>query len=354
MWAQWSCSDQHAERQGSVAECGRPHSEHTLSYGYLQSTYLDVFVQDVQQFQEINQDLQEPRSWNTYLWMNRRHWAVVLQPVFEGHQIRQLCVDKSNVKGSEFEEDTSMSLIKPLRADRTFVVMELLVSYSQKDFFPSFSIYPSFDTSRSNVQACGMIEGHTPLSIAQKATDVISSYEKYGLLGCNCQHFAKDLLDLLGIHCPMPEDQYAMEAMARSLRVLITVNGICKGVACAKAAATMTGCVAGAAAAGPVGAAGAAGYLGAGALSITAHSLLGCAVGNGFFLGIEKGYQWVSKKHRRDVQEPQASESNVTEQSSQTSNESLAGTVRSVPLESDVRDLSDTQDAVEGGESNEQ
>lgn len=38
----------------------------------------------------------------------------------------------------------------------------------------------------------------------------------------------------------------------------------------------------------------------------------------------------------------------------QTSNESLAGTVHSVPLESDVRDLSDTQDAVEGGESNEQ
>lgn len=38
----------------------------------------------------------------------------------------------------------------------------------------------------------------------------------------------------------------------------------------------------------------------------------------------------------------------------QTSSESLAGTVHSVPLESDVRDLSDTQDPVERGESNEQ
>ena len=125
-----------------------------------------------------------------------------------------------------------------------------------------------FDTSRSNVQACGMIEGHTPLSIAQKArmfnmsrsytgwqtlpsflmilhsfslrlkseeclcsrtfikkvlgnghwfshlyisairfmnsqpfqqaTDVISSYEKYGLLGCNCQSLSLKKMDRIG------------------------------------------------------------------------------------------------------------------------------------------------------------
>lgn len=177
----------------------------------------------------LNQELlTSPANWNAYLWMNGRHWAVVLLPALEG----QLRVYSGHVKMSRFEEAKEAEQdLKMLPADKVFIVLELLVHNAEKDFYPCFSIYPGFDTNRQNVQACGLIEGHTPLSLAEKAAEVIRSYEKYGVVGCNCQHFANDLFDGLGISCPMPEDQWIMKALGRCARVAITANGVFKGIA---------------------------------------------------------------------------------------------------------------------------
>lgn len=298
VWAPCCAADQSAERPSVVSECDQAHLEQTASYGNLQQVCVQDFLYRAEMLELLNQDLLRlPTNWNAYLWMNRRHWAVVLLPALEG----QLRVYSGHVKMSRFEEAKEAEEdLKMLPADKVFIVLELLVHNAEKDFYPCFSIYPGFDINRHNVQACGLIEGHTPLSLAEKAAEVIRSYEKYGVVGCNCQHFANDLFDGLGISCPMPEDQWVMKALGRCARVAITANGVFKGIAGAKAAATaaaaVTNGVAGAAVAGPVGAASA---LGVGALTITAHSVLGCAVGEGVFRGIQKGYDWVSKKHRR-------------------------------------------------------
>lgn len=298
VWAPCCAGEQPAERPSVVSECDQAHLEQTASYGNLQQVCVQDFLYRAEMLELLNQELlTSPANWNAYLWMNGRHWAVVLLPALEG----QLQVYSGHVRMSRFEEAKEAEEdLKMLPADKVFIVLELLVHNAEKDFYPCFSIYPGFDINRQNVQACGLIEGHTPVSLAEKAAEVIRSYEKYGVVGCNCQHFANDLFDGLGISCPMPEDQWIMKALGRCARVAITANGVFKGIAGAKAASTaaaaVTNGVAGAACAGPIGAASA---LGVGALTITAHSVLGCAVGEGVFRGIQKGYDWVSKKHRR-------------------------------------------------------
>ena len=67
------------------------------------------------------------------------------------------------------------------------------------------------------------------------------------------------------------------------------MSGVAKGVVGLKS------CASAGAAVGTAGAVGAAG-----ALALTGHAVVGVALGNAVFLGIQKGYDWVRERHRRE------------------------------------------------------
>ncbi|CAE6924020.1 unnamed protein product [Symbiodinium natans] len=186
-----------------------------------------------------------------------------------------------------------------LPVSQTYVVIELLVAeWPCEEFFPYLSVFPSFDPVKENVADFGAAGPCTLEHIAEQAMEVMKSYRMYGLVGCNCQHFAVDVLKRLpGIKdAPSPDDQRLAEVIERSARAISITNGVLKGLFCAKTASTLGSSLATGGLAG-----GAAGTmaLGIGAAVLTGHILCGCAVGAAASTGVRKTYEWVSNRHRR-------------------------------------------------------
>mmetsp|Transcript_28988 Transcript_28988/g.65598 ORF Transcript_28988/g.65598 Transcript_28988/m.65598 type:complete len:132 (-) Transcript_28988:59-454(-) len=106
------------------------------------------------------------------------------------------------------------------------------------------------------------------------------------MIGCNCQHFAHELLKDLGVPAAadlITEDQLAEQAAARGLRGFSLVTGISKGVAGASALAATTGGV----------------VTGAAVGVLSAHIVAGVAVGWVGSVAVRGAYNVVCDLHRR-------------------------------------------------------
>ncbi|CAE7198613.1 unnamed protein product [Symbiodinium sp. KB8] len=250
------------------------------------------FQERAQLFQLLNnKDLEEDLHWDVYLWMIKRHWALVFHPRLDEaseagskpdvhHELR---VDSDYLRRGD-----GQGCVVHIPVNQAYVVIELLVAeWPCEEFFPYLSIFPGFDESKENVANFGTAGPCKLEYITEQAMEVMRSYRMYGLVGCNCQHFAVDVLKRLpGIKdAPSPDDQRLAEVIEKSAQAISITNGVLKGLFCAKTASTLgsslaTGGVAG----------GAAGTmaLGVGVAVLTGHILCGCAVGAAASTGHEK------------------------------------------------------------------
>ncbi|CAE7441020.1 unnamed protein product [Symbiodinium sp. CCMP2456] len=277
-----------------------------VCYGNLRANAMAEFQERAQLFQLLNKkDLEEDLHWDVYLWMIKRHWALVFHPRLDEaseagskpdvhHELR---VDSDYLRRGD-----GQGCVVQIPVNQAYVVIELLVAeWPCEEFFPYLSIFPGFDESKENVANFGTAGPCKLEYITEQAMEVMRSYRMYGLVGCNCQHFAVDVLKRLpGIKdAPSPDDQRLAEVIEKSAQAISITNGVLKGLFCAKTASTLgsslaTGGVAG----------GAAGTmaLGVGVAVLTGHILCGCAVGAAASTGVRRGYEWVSNRHRRAEQ----------------------------------------------------
>mmetsp|Transcript_9200 Transcript_9200/g.21832 ORF Transcript_9200/g.21832 Transcript_9200/m.21832 type:complete len:316 (+) Transcript_9200:40-987(+) len=283
----------HPSASSSVGAGNASATLHQVScFGRLQGAANSNVREAVQILQCLNPPLRLNLRWRALLWRSRRHWAVVLLPDLGpgGFPAR---VDGELLRGGA--SDASSAIIN-VPSNCLYLVFELLVANRDCDFFLRLSAFPSFDARRGNVLDLGPYGPVRLEQLAERAIGVIGRYRAYGLIGCNCQHYALELCRELGVKTPATrtDDRRAEEAAARGFQAYSLGVGIAKGVSAALgAAATGIGC------------AGAAG-----ALLLSAHVAAGCAVG---FLGgvaLEGGYEWLCRQHRQEgLQEASQQES---------------------------------------------
>lgn len=251
-------------------------------FGRLQDTANSNVREATRILQCLNPPLRKELRWHAFLWCARRHWAVVLKPALgpDGACVR---VDSDLLRAGARE--TSLAICN-VPSNCMHVVLELLVASPARDFFLRLSVFPDFEARRGNVHDLGFCRPLCLQEISERAISVISQYRAYGLVGCNCQHYALDLLHELGIETPakMPDDQRVEEAAARGFQTYSVAVGVAKGVSASVGVATTGISCVGA----------------AGALLLSAHVAAGCAVGFAGGVVLQAGYQWVCRQHRKE------------------------------------------------------
>mmetsp|Transcript_59228 Transcript_59228/g.158638 ORF Transcript_59228/g.158638 Transcript_59228/m.158638 type:complete len:316 (-) Transcript_59228:67-1014(-) len=269
-----------------------------VCFGRLQDVANSNVREAAQILQCLNPPLRKELRWRALLWCARRHWAVVLRPCLgpDGASAR---VDGDLLRAGTAGSTAAITSVPP---ECLYLVFELLVTGSKRDFFLRLSVFPDFKEHRSNVHDlgfCGPLGLH---EISERAISVISRYRAYGLIGCNCQHYALDLFHELDIDTPakITDDQRVEEAAARGIQTYSVVVGIAKGVSASVGVATTgIGCV---------------GV--AGVLLLSAHVAAGCAVGFAGGVFLQAGYQWVCRQHRREELAPRTRGGSFTDESS--------------------------------------
>jgi len=230
----------------------------------------------------LNPDrLRAPMQWHAYVWRRRRHWAVVFSPdtgndFFTAHVDIEILRSRSKAASGSGEgnEDELDSQIQHFPSNELSIVFELLVPLKGDKFFLEVSVHRSFNPEKKNVRDFGSLNPIELSEIAEHAIRVINSYRAYGMIGCNCQHFALDFLAELGVDIGVqaPDDKRAVSALESVVKFVSVGNGIAKGA-----------CLLGT----------------GGALGLTGHVALGVAVGCAGSLMIRKGYKYVCTKHRK-------------------------------------------------------
>ncbi|CAE8637145.1 unnamed protein product [Polarella glacialis] len=288
------------------------------SYGNLPAAALDQVFEGAQILEALNAVLKQRLHWYVYLWRSRRHWAVVLRPDLDHEDPTLLArVDTDLLRktsslrasaaspeepGDETEQNEVMVQIP---ARRLFLTFELLLSSgASQDFFPRLRVYPDFDISNDNVEMCGFSGPQALSELSALAQQVVCRYRMYGLLGCNCQHFASDFLTELRTGAadgsPLPDDVRLSQAAETGVRAISIVNGLAKGISGAKAAFALSSSVIIGGAPACAGTAVAA----CGLAVLTGHVLLGCAVGAVGSASIRRSYEWLHSRHRRQADDP--------------------------------------------------
>mmetsp|Transcript_68919 Transcript_68919/g.213787 ORF Transcript_68919/g.213787 Transcript_68919/m.213787 type:complete len:316 (+) Transcript_68919:100-1047(+) len=268
-----------ASSRGRLSEASAT-LEKVASYGNRQDRANEELREGIDIIERQNPALRQEFQWRAFLWRMRRHWAVVVQPDM-GDEAVLARVDTDLLRKCAPAADQAS---KEVPVSSLFVVLELVVPPAEsRDFYLQFCVYPEFDTERDGAQYIGNFGPLGLAGVAEKAIQVICHYRSYGIIGCNCQHFAVDLLQKLGLEAGscVPDDQRAEEAAAWGVRAYSISAGIAKGVGgCAAVAAT--------------------GAASAGAAVLSAHLVIGCAVGYVGGTAIHRGYKWLCQQHRRE------------------------------------------------------
>jgi len=170
-------------------------------------------------------------TWGVYLWVNRSHWAIVLQPIGQNFEAR--------IADDFLHETSSVSTSTPSK--NLFLVFELLVSKQCDMAYLMLSVKLNFDPTRGTVTSLGCVEHATFEEVAAQANEVIQSYKEYSVIGCNCQHFAADYaraLDVPGALVLVTEDEQWAGSASENANLI--------GAAGAGTALSAVGCAAGA------------------------------------------------------------------------------------------------------------
>lgn len=262
-----------------------------VSFGQLQDGAVERAWEGAAILEGLNPGLlpKGPR-WRAFLWKLRRHWAIVLRPEAgdsDGEEAAACQVD------TDLLRYPSATALDEVPRGSLFLVYELLVDSRSKAFFLRFCVHPTFDVARSNVQELGCFGPLRLEDVAGRAIGVIRRYRQYGVIGCNCQHFAVDFLKELDVEASVrTDDLRAEQAAERGVKAFSMAHGAFRGLS-----AVVGGYSQASAATSAAGAAAGAG--GAGAVVMSAHILAGVAVGYAASAALGKGYLWVCKRHRR-------------------------------------------------------
>lgn len=232
--------------------------------------------------------LREPRLWLAYLWPQKRHWALVLQPLgrpFDAHIV------------DDFAYNASQCFSERIPSSKFFLVYELMLD--QGGMYLMLSMKPDFDRSRKDVCFLGLVGPARLAQISACAEAVVRRYRSYSLIGCNCQHFATDFAASLGASCRVvPEDEAIAQAAAESA-IVVGAGGVAiASVAAAGAAGTSA---ASTALSGGAVAVGAAPYV---LTAAAATSLLIGVVGGAALVGIATGYRTIYDNLREPTEAP--------------------------------------------------
>lgn len=159
--------------------------------------------------------LRTKRTWAARLWRCQHHWALVLQPAGEAFTAR---LTDDVVRGAE----TCFNI--EVESKRLFLVYELLVDQGAP--YLALSAKPDFDPGRGLVQWTGRLGPMNLMDIEAHSISVAKRYKGYSLLGCNCQHFVRDLAERVGAPLNViPEDEATADVAMDGARAAGAVAG---------------------------------------------------------------------------------------------------------------------------------
>lgn len=176
--------------------------------------------------------LRKNQSWDVYQWQQGRHRALVLRP--SGFLFTARVVDDF-VRGAQscFSIETTST--------RLFLVYELLVDANRP--YLLLTVKPDFDPDRSSAQLLGTLENTAFEDITAHALEVAHRYRGYSLVGCNCQHFVRDLAESCAIQLALvPEDEAAADmALEGAAKLGAASCGFAAAAATGAASSTLSG-----------------------------------------------------------------------------------------------------------------
>lgn len=146
-------------------------------------------------------ELHEPLDWNVFQWQSGRHRAVVVVPCSSFEALVVGILLRGSLQKGDYE-------LEEIPSSQLYIMFELVVA-PDGDFFPMVGVMPNFDAARPGTKYLGKIQRVRLVDISNKAKAVVSKYAKYGLIGCNCQHFVEELSASLGVNAIVPEDESA-------------------------------------------------------------------------------------------------------------------------------------------------
>jgi len=247
-----------------------PSCDRSISYGQLDRHGIDSLRESVDILVACNRStLASETDWRAFLWRRGRHWEVVIQPICNPFDAR---IDSDLLQ--EFSPQTDGEVEVYVASKNLFLIFDLITPGESRNFALRLKVSSLFDPNRENVQHLGTFENLRLHDISERAIQVISTFDSYGMIGGNCQHFALEFVSTLGIEDDtlMPEDERAAKVTGRFVRAGYIAGGAVKG--------TMA-----------VGAGGCLGLL-------AGHVVVGAAIACAGYAVVDKGYQYACECHR--------------------------------------------------------
>jgi len=171
--------------------------------------------------------LRERMMWNVYLWKQKQHWSVVLQPKDATRDVR---ISDDFIRHNSDEEFQTT-----VPANKLFLVYELLLATT--DPYLMLSVKPDFCPERQLVLHCGFVGPMAFEELSLAALQVFHCYKGYSIVGCNCQHFAADFIYTLGVpEAIATEDAQYVDVAAQGAAV-VSAAGASLGLAAVTGAA---------------------------------------------------------------------------------------------------------------------
>lgn len=186
------------------------------------------------------------REWHVHLWQKGVHRALAFCPKrvdnFEIPIVAEVATDDSS-----YTEAVRVCQGDTLETLEWAVVLELFVD-SCGDFSLRVGVLYGFEPTDDEYTSLGfsrklplVTPGDGSLAVAGLALHVIAPYTRYGVVGTNCQHFAREFggelhLSELALAVLRPQDEAMLQALSASSGGLV-VGG---AVASKTAAATVT------------------------------------------------------------------------------------------------------------------
>jgi len=171
--------------------------------------------------------LRARRRWSMYIWRQKRHWALVLQPFGEVFTAR--IVD-------DFVHNAQHCFSEEVPSSQLFLVYELLLDHAEP--FLMLSVKPDFQLDRRSVFSLGVSERMTLLDLQNHALQAFGRFRCYSFIGANCQHFAADMASGLGARTRINPDDETIALAATDTALPVGVVGACVAATAAAGAAS--------------------------------------------------------------------------------------------------------------------
>mmetsp|Transcript_49088 Transcript_49088/g.116849 ORF Transcript_49088/g.116849 Transcript_49088/m.116849 type:complete len:332 (-) Transcript_49088:88-1083(-) len=172
--------------------------------------------------------LRAPMVWNVFLWKQKQHWAVVLQPKDAECEVR-LNDDVLHCNTSVEDLQTTVP------ASSLYLVYELLLDST--DPYLMLGAKLDFCPMKKLALFAGCIGPAFFEELNDRALRVFQCYKGYNIVGCNCQHFAADYIYMLGVPDTIATDDAKYVDVATQGAAVVSAAGASLGLAAVTGAA---------------------------------------------------------------------------------------------------------------------